>query len=254
MPTPAQPANPVYAYGEAILRTVSKPIPLALNDNHVVTTDPKLVPWTIPQLQKLADALAQSMYGGGAIAAPQAGQQWRMFLVKNSEIKDPKFPFVTNPQAKTHCDPPVPYQIFINPVISNKSKATWLCQDEGCLSFPGYSNGGTVSCEPGYVPVNTTRHQTFTLTYQTISYGPAQPGHAGPPVPMLVTKTYQGNQDDCQTNWVLQHEVDHLDGVLFIDYSAVPANDSTNGLYLNKIETGTLDWGNYPIIPCVSSN
>ena len=76
-------------------------------------------------------------------------------------------------------------QIFINPQITAKS---WLkdVQEEGCLSIPNV-----------YGPVK--RHKKITLTYYD----------------------RQGRQHKEKftglTARVIQHEIDHLDGVLFID-------------------------------------
>lgn len=99
------------------------------------------------------------------------------------------------------------------------------------MSFPGYSNDDW-SADSGYSQVNTTRYNTFTITYQTIErLTAAAPG-------TLVTKTYDytSQSTDSCLNWMLQHEVDHLNGKLFIDFE--PTSNANNLAYLASIVAG----------------
>ena len=74
---------------------------------------------------------------------------------------------------------------FINPVIM---EATGECQlEEGCLSIPD-------------VRENVTRPEKIMLRYQT------------------VTGEMESEPFDGWMARVLQHEIDHLNGVLFVDY------------------------------------
>jgi peptide deformylase len=74
---------------------------------------------------------------------------------------------------------------FINPVIM---EATGECQlEEGCLSIPD-------------VRENVTRPERILLRYQT------------------VTGEMESESFDGWMARVLQHEIDHLNGVLFVDY------------------------------------
>lgn len=86
---------------------------------------------------------------------------------------------------------------FINPVIVNHSKEKTFGEDEkdpileGCLSIPGI-----------YGPV--PRWQWVDLEYQVIKDD------------KLITKEERFEEYGAR---VAQHELDHLDGILFIDYS-----------------------------------
>lgn len=76
--------------------------------------------------------------------------------------------------------------IFINPVIIKESRER-LVNEEGCLSIPGY-----------YAEVERAKEvdvEWYDLEGEK------------------VTKTFSGLFSIC-----IQHEIDHLDGILFIDY------------------------------------
>lgn len=77
-------------------------------------------------------------------------------------------------------------QVFINPEITWKSEETNVCH-EGCLSFPEV-----------YAPV--TRPEKITVNYLDQHGAPHEITTGG----LLAT--------------LVQHEIDHLDGVLFIDH------------------------------------
>ncbi len=77
------------------------------------------------------------------------------------------------------------FYVCINPEIIARSKETDETE-EACLSLPGYTG-------------ISTRHKTVTLTY-TNEYG------------KKVKTKAKG-----LLAWVFQHELDHLNGILFID-------------------------------------
>ena len=85
------------------------------------------------------------------------------------------------------CLAPINGQVraLINPKITSRSKETDV-DEEGCLSLPGI-----------YVPV--TRHTSITLTYTDINGKPQE-------------RKLEGFEAR-----VVQHETDHLDGVLIVD-------------------------------------
>ena len=116
---------------------------------------------------------------GVGLAAPQIGRLEALCVV---EIP-PDFDVdedgkCTNPC----CQMPM---IFFNPVITKYSTDQWS-MEEGCLSFPGISG-----------PIQRPRN--ISVNYMDSN----------------------GNQVACELNGytarVVQHEVDHLNGVLFID-------------------------------------
>ena len=76
-------------------------------------------------------------------------------------------------------------QVLINPVITEKSKSL-VTVEEGCLSFPNQFD-------------NVVRHEKITVEYMDLD-GKIQ------------VKKVKGMEAIC-----IQHELDHLDGELFID-------------------------------------
>lgn len=122
---------------------------------------------------------------GVGLAAPQLGQTWRVFAtyLPESESDKEKAPSII--------------RTFINPVIVKKSNELTFGSDEehpdleGCLSIPKL-----------YGPV--PRFQWVELEYQVLKGD-------------TLVETKQRFSDF--TARVVQHELDHLDGILFTDYS-----------------------------------
>lgn len=84
-------------------------------------------------------------------------------------------------------DEPMPQMVFINPVIIKKEAA--IISREGCLSFPG-------------VYTDVKRYESVTVRYMDLK-GKTQ------------TMTAIGGTLLCRA---IQHELDHLNGVLFVDH------------------------------------
>jgi peptide deformylase len=118
-------------------------------------------------------------HGGLGLAAPQVNFPLRIIAV-DTDILDH---FYKTEYRKL--DYP---QVLFNPVITNTSGK--IRYKEGCLSVPG-----------AFAWVN--RHEKFTLTYQDEN---------GTPKSLEITCS-TGNPYGV----VIQHEVDHLDGIEFID-------------------------------------
>lgn len=83
-------------------------------------------------------------------------------------------------------DTEVPAVVLVNPKVVAKSKETWPFE-EGCLSIPG-------------VAASVTRSREIEVEYQDLD-----------------GKTHRVRDGD-MFGRILLHEIDHLDGVLFIDY------------------------------------
>ena len=75
--------------------------------------------------------------------------------------------------------------IFVNPIIENKSTEKFK-YEEGCLSLPG-------------IEANITRSKTISLRWQDVE-----------------GREHQGEFMDLASTCI-QHEIDHLDGILFPD-------------------------------------
>lgn len=139
---------------------------------------------TSPKIQKiLADmksALA-SQADGVAIAAPQIGVSMRIFVV-SGKIFDPEF---MESEPVTMMPARYPDLIFINPKILKLSKKK-KPMPEGCLSVR-YLYGDVERATQATVQAYSEKGESFTR------------GASG-----ILAQ-------------IFQHEIDHLDGILFID-------------------------------------
>jgi len=93
---------------------------------------------------------------------------------------------------------PLPQMVMINPTIVKKSGA--ICSKEGCLSFPG-------------VYTEVKRYDTITVRYMDAKGNRQE-------------LTVEGGGLLCRA---IQHELDHLDGVLFVDH-VINADEAKNQL------------------------
>jgi peptide deformylase len=134
-----------------------------------------------PALQKLIDDMIETMRQapGVGLAAPQVAVSQRLAVVEYA-------PGSEDPPDAEHADPPAPKLfVIINPEITHRSEEM-VEGAEGCLSIPGYAG-------------NVMRHQAVTVKAFN---------RKGRPVKIKAH------------GWlarIFQHEIDHLDGVLFID-------------------------------------
>ncbi len=119
---------------------------------------------------------------GVAIAAPQIGKSVRIFVVSGKVLdKDFESEHYKRDMKTTHPD-----VVFINPVIIKASKKTVWKNGEGCLSVR-------------WLYGEVKRHTNVTLQAYTDSGEKITRGAGG-----LLAH-------------IFQHEIDHLDGILFID-------------------------------------
>ena len=145
----------VVKYGDAVLRTPSKEV-------HKVSQ----------KVKNLVQDLLDTMYkqNGVGLAAPQIGENYRIFVIDVSTGNEPLNPLV-----------------FINPKIIKKSGAR--LSHEGCLSFP----------------------EAFTDVKRYAN---------------VMVKALDANgrsfvleaKDGTLLARCIQHEFDHLDGILFVDH------------------------------------
>jgi peptide deformylase len=137
------------------------------------------------ELKKFAEDLLETMYAenGIGLAAPQVGKLYRMMAV-DTRPRDTKGRYEENQMTELESKVTQPL-IVINPVIvKGEGKTTF---SEGCLSVPSF-----------YEEVE--RFEKIELKYQDIE-GRSHTIHV------------DGLLAIC-----LQHEMDHLDGTLFIDH------------------------------------
>lgn len=135
------------------------------------------------KLEELVRDMLYTMYHapGIGLAAPQVGTSLRMFVVDVDYDRDE----VTNPDGSTGVEfSNLRPMVFINPKFIKKSGET--VSKEGCLSVPD-------------VYEEVSRAELVTVEYQDL----------------------KGNHHSLEADELfsicLQHENDHLDGVVFID-------------------------------------
>lgn len=130
-------------------------------------------------IKKMADALVERKEGV-ALAAPQIGQPLRIFIIDRNvwELKEKIFNQKEPPSKK----PPI---VFINPVIKKISKKKQLVS-EGCLSVERFYG---MLRRPEKITL-----EAFDENGKKFSRG----------VSGLLSQ-------------IIQHEIDHLNGVLFTD-------------------------------------
>lgn len=166
-------------------KIVIVPSPILRQPTRPVTTLDKRV---TSVLKDMIETLSKTKDPEGVgLAAPQIGIPMRIFLSRP--------------------DPKGPISIFINPEITHYSQRTTNPNSkkgvfEGCLSIPGH-----------YAPVR--RAMSVTVKYQTIELLNAQSS-----MPRVPEQCEMRNEQCTFTGFpahVIQHEMDHLNGILFID-------------------------------------
>jgi len=135
-----------------------------------------------PKLPELIDNMFETMYGanGLGLAAPQVGLSIRMFLVDTSPFANDKE--FTDEERAMYKDFK---KVFINAEIIERKGDEWPF-NEGCLSIPG-------------VTEDVFRESTITMRYQDENF-------------KEYTETFDGI-----IARVIQHEYDHIEGILFVD-------------------------------------
>ncbi|MBK7754056.1 MAG: peptide deformylase [Flavobacteriales bacterium] len=134
-------------------------------------------------LKQLIADMFETMYAanGVGLAAPQVGQSIRLFIVDAS-------PFAEDEEGKPTDDAHLKdfKRVFINPYIVEEEGDEWAFE-EGCLSIPN-------------IREDVTRPPRIVLLYQDEKF-----------------KEHEEEFDGFAAR-VIQHEHDHLDGILFTDH------------------------------------
>jgi peptide deformylase len=137
-----------------------------------------------PGLQKLLDDMWETMYysNGVGIAAPQVNKSVRIFIVDSEQIIENLEP----EEKEEYPGDKGIKQVFINPEIIEFNGKEWP-YNEGCLSIPK-------------VREDVVRPGDITIRWVNEKFEPQEASFTG------------------ITARVIQHEYDHLEGKLFIDY------------------------------------
>lgn len=174
------------------------------------------VPQTYPGLDDLIDAMWETMYNanGCGLAAPQVGRAIRLFVVNSKSTYEHM-----GASDRRHYFNPGDTGIvktFINASIVERSETTWQ-DDEGCLSIPGLQQA-------------VTRPWSVTVEYYDRNFQKYQ-------------ETFSG-----ATARMVQHEFDHTEGILFLNYLKPLTRRLLEGK-LKKIAKGQVAV-RYPMVFC----
>lgn len=150
--------------GDPVLRTHAAPVPEEL--------------FGTPELLKMISDMAAALDAekdGVAIAAPQVGLSYRIFLIRYDRLE---------PEERAG-EPAL--GVYINPELVRVSRRREEV-DEGCLSVRGIYG-------------RTLRHERATVRARLADGSSYERGAGG-----ILAQAFQ-------------HEIDHLDGILFIDHA-----------------------------------
>ena len=164
--------------GDTVLREVAKPVPDSLFGSAELTL----------LIRDMAEAL-DKYPEGVALAAPQVGVSYRLFIVRKDRTLPPSpgnqgQTLAQNSQGLT-LKPEI--EVYINPEIKKTSRKR-ATADEGCLSVHG-------------VYGTTKRHERVTIRARRADGARFERGAGG-----LMAQ-------------IFEHEIDHLNGILFIDHA-----------------------------------
>lgn len=183
--------------------------PIVAFGDPVLKTLAKPLPATFPaaELDLLIANMYETMYHahGVGLAAPQVGKSIRLFVIDSTPMLDEDEdgnPIVDEPTAA-----PVK-RAFINPQMLSETGEPWAFE-EGCLSIPG-------------IRERVTRCPVIRLRYEDEQR-------------QVHEETFSG-----LTARVIQHEYDHLEGVLFTDYTSGLRKQLLKGK-LARISKGDVD-------------
>jgi len=141
------------------------------------------IPENSPELTQLIADMFETMYlaKGVGLAAPQIGQSIRLFIVDGAPFAD---------EEGEEPDPKAVgidsfKKVFVNPIIEEQSGEVWAFQ-EGCLSIPK-------------IRENVHRKESILVSYFDENW------------------LFHEERFDGYAARIIQHEYDHLEGILFID-------------------------------------
>lgn len=155
-------------------------LPIHLYGHDVLRTETDPVQENTEALQELIDNMIDTMHNAAGIglAAPQVGRDERLFVVDVT-------PMAAEMEEDDEPVPPQP-MVFVNPEIVEEGADT-VGMEEGCLSIPEIREA-------------VTRPERIRVRYRDRDFEERELDAGS-----LLAR-------------VIQHETDHLDGVLFTDY------------------------------------
>jgi peptide deformylase len=164
-------------------------LPIVAYGDPVLKKEAEEITNEFPDLQKLIKDMYETMYhaSGVGLAAPQIGKSIRMFVVDGS-------PFAEKDEDDEEEEVPDPKavgienfkKVFINPIIEEESGEEWGFH-EGCLSIPK-------------IREEVFRKEKIQVSYYDENWNFHEEAFEG----------YAAR--------IIQHEYDHIDGILFTDH------------------------------------
>lgn len=157
-------------------------LPIIAYGHPVLKRKAEVINKDYPKLKELIENMFETMYNasGVGIAAPQIGLSIRLFIVDTNPFgEDDSLSDNDRNQLKSF------KKIFINPVIIDEKGDEWSFE-EGCLSIPNIREG-------------VLRQKQITIQYHDENFNKHTDSFDG-----LLAR-------------VIQHEYDHIEGVLFTD-------------------------------------
>ncbi len=157
-------------------------LPIVAYGDPVLRKKCREIPEDYPKLKELIDNMWETMYNayGVGLAAPQVGVPVRLFMIDPSPFaEDEELEEQEREQLKNL------KKVFINPKIVEEEGDEWAF-NEGCLSIPE-------------IREDVFRKPVITIEYQDEDFKSHRETYSG-----LAAR-------------VIQHEFDHIEGILFTD-------------------------------------
>lgn len=157
-------------------------------------------------IKKLSEDMFETMYHarGIGLAAPQIGLNLRMFVADTTRMDEEDQDEENEPKEQA----PAFKKVFINPILLKEEGEEWG-YEEGCLSIPGIRG-------------EVKRQEKLKIRYFDENW-----------------KEHTEDYDGMRAR-VIQHEYDHIEGVLFIDYLSAIKKRLIKAKLLN-ISKGVVD-------------
>ena len=182
-------------------------LPILTYGDPILKKESEEIDETYTDLETLIEDMFETMYRakGVGLAAPQIGKNIRLFIVDGSPFAEKEEGEDDDPRALGIENFK---KVFINPIIEEEQGEEWSFQ-EGCLSIPK-------------IRENVSRKSDIVISYYDENWE-------------LKEERYSG-----YAARIIQHEYDHIEGVLFTDYLS-PLKRKLLKKKLNNITNGLIE-------------